>query len=209
MNFSDNLKQFIERIGKRNFIILSSLFFVIIIIIIIIIITINTSNQAKKINTTANSHTYLIEYTIGETLSSQIISDLEAVVLDENEIKTAPSKNTAPQNIDRYYFYNIVFDENSLKTISTKPDKVYKLTANISDNRIYELIYRIDENYGNNYLVVAINRIDEKAGNDFAYIHTNNTEKYQTILTNYINTLELNNPNIKIASLKVSKGNYE
>lgn len=209
MNFSDKLKQFIERIGKRNFIILTSLFFIIIIVVIIIVVTINTSNQAKRINTTANSHTYLIEYTIGETLSSQIISDLESVVLDENEIKTAPSKNTAPQNIDRYYFYNIVFDENSLKTISTRPDKIYKLTANISDNRIYELTYRIDENYGNNYLVVAINRIDEKAGNDFAFIHTNNTNEYKDLLTNYINKLNLNSPNIKIVDLKVSKGNYE
>ena len=206
MNFSDNLKALIDRLSKKKFfIILASI--IIVLILIIVIITINLTNKVKKINTTSNIHTYLLEYTIGERLSNQIISDLESVVLDENEVKTAPSKNTATQNIDVYNFINIVFDEGSLKTISTKPDKIYKLTANTSDGRSYELTYRIDENYGNNYLAVAIDRKDEKAGNDFAFIHTNNENKYKSTLTEYINTLNLNNVDIKTVSLKVAQGN--
>ena len=204
---SERIKKFIEKIGKRNFLILCSAVVIVLIFIIIIVSIILKKAQGEPTYAATYQHDYLINYTAGETVSRQIKEDIKSTTFNKDDIKTAPNKNSVKQPYDGYLFYDITFIEDSFKTRSDLPEKSYQVNVKISDDRTYNAYYRLDKNYGNNYYVLILDRTDKPESADYIYIHTNDNKNIQPLKEWATSNFSLNNPKIITKSLDVAQGN--
>ncbi|MCR4932867.1 MAG: hypothetical protein K6A29_01600 [Lachnospiraceae bacterium] len=206
-NFSDKIQQLINKIGRKKFLFICS-FIILFLIVIIIIISILFNNSFKKHPLTATfNHIYLIDYTTTKTISNQIKDDIEEVIFNEEELKTAPAKNSTNKIYGGYIFYDVTFDEGSFKTRRDLPEKSYQINFSVSDQRHFTSYYRLDENYGNNYFILILDRIDDKSINDYIIIHTNNQSDINNLESWAKETFTLQSPKTITKSLETPEGN--
>lgn len=126
----------------------------------------------------------------------EVSSHIETVVLNDNEVKSAPKDNESPT--DRYITY--VTTINPIQKQSLESDYLFTFTVSISDGREYQVTTIEDGSFGRFYIGTIIKRTD-KYTNDFVFYDYNEDElyfgeefNYKEYLNNWVNSQYVKNP---------------
>ncbi|MDO4967281.1 MAG: hypothetical protein Q4E70_00730 [Candidatus Saccharibacteria bacterium] len=128
--------------------------------------------------------------------TTDILTDIEEIILDESEIASSPNKNSS--STDKYNRYTVTIE--NVSKLTTEPDSTYQATFNISDNRIYQATIREDLSWGSLYLCTIITRTDTK--DSWLYINTNDSS-YEDLCKNWGEEKHLTFKKIKTSSLSM------
>ena len=133
---------------------------------------------------------YLLIKNLDTNPGNEVSDHIADVILDKNELKSAPSKNKSTTDNFETYTVNII--ESSFKSRENNHyEKEYSFDIEISDDRKYSIKVLEDPNYGNYYLGSIITRTDKKT-NSFVFFDYNIEVEmfnqkidYETILKNW------------------------
>lgn len=118
----------------------------------------------------------VLEHPIYETLDDEILFNLNLILINNDEIASAPTNNSHGQN------YIATFVQKSLTTQETENGELYTINLSISDGRQYLLKVLINNEYHNEYAVAVLDRTDKPDARDYVISFTSNTSEYYSSL---------------------------
>ncbi len=118
----------------------------------------------------------LLEHPI---LNDEIIFNLNLILLNKNEINSAPSTNT-----EKEYIASVKQDSFSLQD----NQEASTFTIDISDGRKYILNLLVNIEFDDEYAVMILDRTDKPDAQDYVITFTNLTSEYYSNLGNADNT---------------------
>lgn len=133
-------------------------------------------------------HRYLLDYSLGQSITNTIFSSIGDTMLNPEEISSAPITNPNENS------YTVSFDEASFKVLKDQPGQVYKVNLNLSDQRTYALYIYTDQDW--NYIVVVLDRTDSSNIADHVYIYTieGEEDKYSQEINSWLKQFNLTTP---------------
>ncbi len=194
-----NLPDFIR---KHRILAIVTFFFILIIFIVIIWIIINSSSKNTGPEPESSPYPYfenryLLEFSIGQTLSTDVMNDVGNIIISDEEISSAPSDNSTSNNT--LNTYTITLNEESFEDLSSDKSISYKVTLDVSEDRKY-ILYVFTDYTMENFLAVALDRIDNNDISDHTIIYANNDEAKHNAQV-LINSIQLNTPILDEKSL--------
>lgn len=194
-----NLPDFIR---KHRILAIVTFFFILIIFIVIIWIIINSSSKNTGPEPESSPYPYfenryLLEFSIGQTLSTDVMNDVGNIIISDEEISSAPSDNSTSNNT--LNTYTITLNEESFEDLSNDKSISYKITLDVSDDRRY-ILYIFTDYTMENFLAIALDRIDNSDISDHTIIYANNDEAKHNAQV-LINSIQLNTPILDEKSL--------
>jgi|GEM_PF-3129364 hypothetical protein len=194
-------------------IITSFLIFFIFIIIVFIFSKINEphhhTGESLPDHSISFNNRYLLTKNLDTNPGNELSDHITSVVLNEEEIKSAPTKNKSTTDLFATYTVNII--ETSFKSQeSPNYEKEYSFIIEVSDNRKYSVKVLEDPNYGNYYLGSIITRTDKKT-NSFVFFDYNEDRDmfgqkidYVKLLQNWVSLNKPENPIYNTSSLIIN-----
>lgn len=178
------------------------LFIGIIVIIIITFVTIlivflisRANSEGKDTGETNDIPPYvyfrdrsILTSTLDTNPANEVSSHIEDVILNEDEVKSAPSTNTyrAQQG---YTVYAVTINTKSLPRTETTYGYVYSFNLTTSDDRKYNITLLEDDSLGNFYLGTIIKRTDKET-KDYVFYDYNEDELYYGEEFDYKSTID-------------------
>ena len=157
----------------------------------------NTGPEPESSPYTYFENRYLLEFSIGQTLSTDVLNDVGNIIISDEEISSAPSDNSTSNNT--LITYTITLNEESFEDLSSDKSISYKVTLDVSDDRKY-ILYVFTDYTMENFLAVALDRIDNNDISDHTIIYANNDEAKHNAQV-LINSIQLNTPILDEKSL--------
>lgn len=169
------------------FILLGSIFFLTAVIVLIFSRTPKTE-EPETAPYPYFEHRYLLDYSLGQSITNTIFSSIGDTMLSPEEISSAPIVNPNENA------YTVSFDEASFKVLKDQPGQVYKVNLNLSDQRTYALYIYTDQDW--NYIVVVLDRTDSSNIADHIYIYTleGEEDKYSQEINSWLKQFNLTTP---------------
>lgn len=156
---------------KKLLIIIAPIVIFFIVIIIISLIFLKTQSEQtsdvgviKHQDITIFENHYQLDYSIGEENSSRVLADISVLMIDNNEVNSAPEQLIANDNSNTYY--TCVLEEKSFRLLSKDNGYTYSFNLNVNDGRDYQIIVKTDSSYGSEYIIILIKRV----GGDKSFI---------------------------------------
>ena len=191
-----------EDTKNRNLFILLAVVFIIATIIIVIIYFTTKSNQhTGEVGNFVPPNAYFVNRTdlnraIDTYPATDVLTNIEEVVLDETEISSAPSKNKS--TVEEFERYTVTI--NNVSRLTNEPDLTYQATFNISDDRIYQATIREDSAWGSDYVCTILTRIDTK--DSWLFINTNDSS-FESVCKTWGNEKNYTFKNTKTSTLSI------
>lgn len=115
---------------------------------------------------------YQVTQLYGNSGSAEVLSQMEKVVFDEDEIQSAPQENNSPDEFDKHY--EVTIAETSVRKYTEYP-LVYTLHVAVSDGREYDVYARSDTEYDADSDKRSARISTVMVRNDLKYFNTNAT----------------------------------
>ena len=191
---------------KKIFAITSVSIFVAVIIIGALLFKFQEQEALKKMHyyettSTIMSHGYLINYNFVLGATKAIRSNIDSVVMNDDEKQSAPRENKPSDDLDESVT-EIVIDEETFITEKNYEQPSFSFNLNISDGRIYKVYLHSDPGCGIDYIATVMYRVDTDNKKTYAFINSHNSESEQ-LMRDWIKNLGVKNPAIKTNGLEV------
>lgn len=185
-NQSSNFSNFLEQ-HRLLAILIAIGVFTLFIAIIIIISTSNTTpkQEPEEAPYITFENAQILEHPIYKTLDNEILFNLNLILVNSDELTSAPTDNSGSQN------HIVTFIQQSLVTQKVENGELYTINLDVSDGRQYLLKLLVNYEYHNEYAVAVLDRIDQPNTQDYVIAFTSYTSEYYSTL----GTNQANNPN--------------
>lgn len=201
-------------------------FITLIIAILVIIFSPPRQDPEKAPYITFENET-VISNQLPSNINDEILFNLRLILLNSDEIASLPQKNPNGEN----HIVSFDTGSFRTSTVANSSDtKIYSINCHLSDGRQYTLYIYFDSTYHNEYAIAALDRTDQ-SGKDYIIALTDYTNAYYAAIgtdklselenssdtvdyitgypvqplpsaaTNWINTLNLSNPEIIYSAL--------
>lgn len=132
---------------------------------------------------------------LGDTLSTEILTEVNDIIVSNNEINSAPSPLEIPDGA--VPVYTISIKEAPFTPPTGEKYLFMKFLVTVDDGREYTLWFRTDQDYAAEYVVVVLDRLDSKDTPDYVLEFVNEDDAIPSSITNWIDSLHLVDPQVE------------
>lgn len=142
----------------------------------------------------------LIEFYIGDELSTEILSTIGDIITNPDEIASAPSKNVTENDSPTY---TIIAEQVPFDTPANEEYTFFHFTLKVSDGRKYSFWFRTNQDFATEYVVSTINRTDlkDRPSYIFYYVENDDLSIIPDTITAWVESLHLPNPSTQVFPL--------